>query len=63
MSVADADGPEHSQMCTAVDSCGLTKVYMESVVHRPLDIIAILPRIQYVQSAINGMYKSGALTS
>lgn len=43
--------------------CGLTKAYMESVVHRPLEIIVMLPKTQYVQRAINGMYKSGALTS
>lgn len=43
--------------------CGLTKAYMESVVHRPLDTIVMLPKTQYVQRAIKGMYKSGAFTS
>lgn len=36
---------------------------MESVVHLPLATIVILPRIQYVNNAVTGMYKSGALTS
>ncbi len=41
----------------------LTKAYIESVVHRALDIMAMLPKIQYVHNAIKGIYKSGALTS
>ncbi len=41
----------------------LTKAYIESVVHRAFEIIAMLPKIQYVHNAIKGIYKSGALTS
>jgi hypothetical protein len=41
----------------------LTKAYIESVVHRAFDIMAMLPKIQYVHSAIKGIYRSGALTS
>lgn len=41
----------------------LTRAYIESVVHRALDIMAMLPKIQYVHNAIKGIYKSGALTS
>ena len=41
----------------------LTKAYIESVVHRDFEIIAMLPKIQYVHNAIKGIYRSGALTS
>ena len=41
----------------------LTKAYIESVVHRAFEIMAMLPKIQYVHNAIKGIYKSGALTS
>ena len=42
---------------------GLTRPYMLSGVNRPLPIRTMLPMMQYVQSAMSGMYRSGAFTS